>query len=253
MKLSRFFEFKESDFDPIQSLRTKDDLNPKIWTDFEFDQNIRSSLLTISRDFFESVEISTDVLDIVLCGSLCNYTWSEKYSDYDIHVIIRFSDVDDNVDLVEKLVDFAKKKWNYENDIFIGGYEVEIAIQDIKDLRQGMKSGRMGGVFSLMNNKWIKKPEKIKFVPDEEMIREKGSIIMSRIDQLEEDVDTMEYDEFTDKLKTIWKKIKSLRLSGLEEGGEFGFGNLMFKFLRRNGYIQKIMDLRKKSYENQFK
>lgn len=253
MKLNRFFEFKESDFDPIESLRTKDSLNSKIWTDFELDQDIRKDLLTIAKDFFDDIEIESDVLDIVLCGSLCNYTWSERYSDYDIHIIVKFSDIDDNVELVEKLMDFAKKKWNYENDIFIGGYEIEIAVQDIDDLKGAIEVGRMGGVFSLLKNKWIKKPQKVEFIPDEDMIRSKGSTIMSIVDQLEDDVDHLEYDEFNGKLKKIWKKIKSLRLAGLEEGGEFGFGNLMFKFLRRNGYIQKIMNLRKKSYADQFK
>ncbi len=253
MKLNRFFEFKESDFDPIKSLRIKDDLNSKIWTDFEIDQEVRKSLLTISQDFFTDIEIDAEILDVVLCGSLCNYTWNEKYSDYDMHIIVKFSDIDDNIVLVEKLMDFAKKKWNYENDIFIGNYEVEIAVQDTSDLKEAIKSGRMGGVFSLLKNKWIKKPEKIDFVPDEEMIRDKGSIIMSIVDQLESDIDDVNYEKFTDKLKSVWKKIKALRLSGLEEGGEFGFGNLMFKFLRRNGYIQKIMDLRKKSYADQFK
>ena len=232
-------------------MRVKENLNPKVWNDFEMDQELRKSLLTIGGDFFNSIEINVDVLDVILCGSLCNYTWSE-YSDYDIHVVIKLSDVDDNTILVEKLVDFAKKKWNYENDIFIGGYEVEVAVQDISDFKGAIKSGRMGGAFSLLKNKWIKKPEKIEFVPDEKMMREKGSIIMSMIDKLNDDFSEMEYEEFTEKLKRVWKKIKSLRLSGLEEGGEFGFGNLMFKLLRRNGYIQKIMDLRKKSYETQF-
>lgn len=31
----------------------------------------------------------------------------------------------------------------------------------------------MGGVFSILNNRWIKKPEKIEFEPDEKLITEK--------------------------------------------------------------------------------
>ena len=30
-------------------------------------------------------------------------------------------------------------------------------------------------------------------------------------------------------------------------------GNLVFKLLRRNGYIEKIMDMKRKLYDNQFK
>ena len=33
--------------------------------------------------------------------------WREKYSDYDLHVIIDFDDVDDNFELVEKACDYG--------------------------------------------------------------------------------------------------------------------------------------------------
>ena len=42
-----------------------------------------------------------------------------------------------------------------------------------------------------------------------------------------------------DKLKD---KIKKYRSCGLERGGEYSNENLVFKFLRRNGYIQKLFD-----------
>ncbi len=253
MNLNKFFEFKESDFDPIKSFYLKDDLNPLVWDGNKIDKEIRSSLLKIGGDFFESTKLSSDVVDIVLVGSLCNYNWSEKYSDYDIHIIIKYSDINDDYDLVEKVCDLSKKKWNFENDIFIKGFEVEVAIQDISDFRSTIKTDRMGGAFSLMKNKWIKSPKKSSFVLDEESIKTKSSIIMSRIDRIEDDIDDMKYDKFKEKITIIWKKIKAMRQSGLEEGGEFGLGNLIFKFLRRNGYLGKIMNLKKYAYSNQFK
>jgi len=76
---------------------------------------------------------------------------------------------------------------------------------------------------------------------------------MMLVDDLEDDVDKDEYDEFIKKIKKVWDKVKRYRKSGLEsEGGEFSTGNLVFKLLRRNGYIGKILDMRKKSYQNQF-
>ena len=152
MRLVKFFEFKESDLEPIKSFRLKDDLNTQLWSDFELDESVREQLLQIGQDFYESTEISADVVDIALCGSLCNYNWSEKYSDYDLHIIIKYSDVDDNRELVEQLCDYAKKIWNGQHDITIKGYEVEVAIQDEQDLKDAIASGRMGGVFSLMKN-----------------------------------------------------------------------------------------------------
>jgi hypothetical protein len=253
MKLQKYLEFKKTDLDPIKSFYLKDELNPKVWTDFKIDDQIREDLLRIGQDFFEGTDIKTDVLDIVLTGSLCNYNWSEKYSDYDLHIIVNYSEIDENMELVEKLCDYAKKIWNEQHNIKIKGYDVEIAIQDKDDLDVAIKEGRMGGVFSLLHNKWIKRPEKVEFQPDEKMISEKAKTIMMTVDDIDEQVDEDKYDAFKEKIDKVWKKIKDYRQSGLEsESGEFSIGNLVFKLLRRNGYIQKIMELKKYAYDKQF-
>ena len=111
MQLKRFLEFKKTDLDPIKSFKLKDELNPKIWTDFELDQDIREDLLRIAQDFYMGTNINADVKDVVLCGSLANYNWSEKYSDFDLHIIIDYMEVDENYDLVESLCDFAKNEY----------------------------------------------------------------------------------------------------------------------------------------------
>ena len=78
MKLIKYFEFNQKDLEPIESFYLKDELNPKLWDDFKLEDEIRVQLLTIAQDFYEKVELSSDVVDIVLAGSLCNYNWSEK-------------------------------------------------------------------------------------------------------------------------------------------------------------------------------
>jgi len=139
MKLNKFYEFVQSDFEAIKSFHLKDDLNDKIWNNFELDTEVRRDLLRIGQDFFEGTDIKTDVIDIVLCGSLCNYNWSERYSDYDLHIIVDQKDIDDDLEVAEKLCDFAKKLWNSQHDIKISGYEVEVAIQDKEDLKTAIK------------------------------------------------------------------------------------------------------------------
>ena len=254
MKLVKYFEFNQTDLEPIKSFYLKDELNAKLWDDFKLDDEIREQLLTIAQDFYENVELSADVVDIVLAGSLCNYNWSEKYSDYDLHVIIDFDDVDDNFELVEKACDYAKKVWNAQHDIKIKNYEVEIAIQDNDDLDKAIEGGRMGGVFSLLNNRWIKRPERVDFEPDEKLIEEKAKTVMMTVDDIEEESEEDMYEAFDEKISKVWKKIKDYRQSGLEsESGEYSVGNLVFKLLRRNGYIGKIMELKRKVYDNQFK
>ena len=253
MKVDKYFEFVQADFEPVKSFNLKDELNPKIWTDFELDQDIREDLLRIAQDFYMGTNINADVKDVVLCGSLANYNWSEKYSDFDLHIIIEYMEVDENYDLVESLCDFAKKVWNKLHEITISNYEVEVAIQNLSDLKNDIKVGKMGGVFSLMDNKWLKKPEMKDFEPDEEQIREKAENIMFSIDDLEKQVDEDKWQYFEEKIDKVWKKIKNYRKSGLDsEDGEFSIGNLVFKLLRRNGYIEKVMKLKRYAYDKQF-
>ena len=248
MKLIKYFEFNQGDLDAVKSFRIKDELNPKIWTDFEINSEVREDLLKIAQDFYGSTDLQADVDDIILTGSLSNYNWSEKYSDYDLHILIDFSQVNESVELVKKYADSVKKIWNDEHDIKIKGYEVEVYIQDVSEPHTST------GVFSLLNNKWKVKPERVEFEPDENMIEEKGKSVMMLVDDLEEEVDEDKYESFLEKLQKVWDKVKNYRKSGLEsEGGELSLGNLVFKLLRRNGYIEKIMKLKKKSYDKQFK
>jgi hypothetical protein len=59
-------------------------------------------------------------------------------------------------------------------------------------------------------------------------------------------VDNIE-DEDPEEIKSIVKKykekLKNFRNCGLEKGGEMAIENLVFKLLRRNGYIEKLYDL----------
>jgi len=255
MELIKYLEFVQADFEPIKSFHLKDELNPKIWDGFKIDEEVREQLLKIAKDFYDSTDLKAEIIDIVLTGSLSNYNWSDKYSDYDLHTIIDYEDIHDDVDLVKKFCDYAKGQWNLIYDIHIKGYEIECYIQNEDDLKDSIKSGKMGGVFSLLNNKWIKKPVKVEFELDENLIREKAETLMFSIDDLEKSIDSStSHEEFKEKLKKVWEKIKKYRKEGLEtEGGELSTGNLVFKLLRRNGYIKTLLDLKVKSYEKQFK
>ena len=248
MKYIKYFEFVENDFEPIKSFYLKDELNPKVWDDNSMKTDIRQQLLEIAQDFYTTTELTTEIKDIVLTGSLANYNWSENFSDYDVHILIDFSEVNSDIELVRNLVNSLKNIWNRQYDIFIEGYEVELYIQDVNELH------RSSAIYSILEDKWNIKPYKIDFTPDEDEIREKAESIMISIDDLENRVYKEKYETFIDDAKKVWKKIKKFRSEGLEsEDSEFSTGNLTFKFLRRNGYIGKLLNLRRLSYQNQFK
>ncbi len=86
------------------------------------------------------------------------------------------------------------------------------------------------------------------------MIKEKSKNIIMVVDDIISESKEKDFEELEPKIKKVWKKIKNYRKSGLEsESGEFSLGNLVFKLLRRNGYISKIMQIKRELYDKQFK
>jgi hypothetical protein len=73
------------------------------------------------------------------------------------------------------------------------------------------------------------------------------------VDDIESQLEEDKSEAFLNKIDKVWKKIKTYRQSGLDsESGEYSTGNLVFKLLRRNGYIPKIMKLKRLAYDKQF-
>ena len=248
MIFKHFEEFTQAQFEPIESFKLQDELNPEVWSDSVLDSDIKEELLQLAKDYFDDLDLgNVEMEDIIFTGSLANYNWS-KYSDFDLHLVFYFSDVNEDVDLVRKYLDAVEKSWKLQHDIKIKGYDVEIYCQDSNQEHHST------GIYSLINDEWIKKPSKENFEPDEELIRKKAEIYMSSINDLEKKFDENKpYDTLEPKLKKVWKKIKDGRQAGLEREGEFSVENLVFKLLRRNGYIERFMNLKRKSYDKQYK
>lgn len=253
MIIKLFNEIKEEDYEPIKDFYLKDHLCASVWDrdddEYTIKEDILVELLQIANDYIDYIEIEdVKIDDIIFTGSLSNFNYSQKYSDFDIHIIFNFLEVDKNEDLVIKYLDTAEKLWKEQHDIKIKGYDVELYCQNSKD--DHISTGQ----FSLLNNKWVVKPTKEDFEPDENLIKEKSGRIMETIDDVLKDFDSgVGYKMIKEKIKKVWKKIKDARKAGLEKDGEFSIENLVFKLLRRNGYIGKLLSLKRKSYDKQFK
>jgi predicted nucleotidyltransferase len=201
-------------------------LNPVIWDNFKLNPEIKEKLLQIGKDFYADTETDAPLKDILFVGSLANYNWSDT-SDFDVHIVIDFKDVDENVELVEKLVNALKSKWNDEHDIHLKGHNVEVYIQDVT------KQNRSTGVYSLMQDKWISKPQKENIKIDKEKIQEKYNDTVRKINSAIK-------AQNIEKLKAIVKDVYDMRQSGLDKSGELSTENLVFKILRNRNYIEKL-------------
>lgn len=222
------------------------ELNPVFWRDNSFDPGVREKLLNIAQDFYSIFKIELPISDIQLTGSLANYNWTPK-SDLDVHVLIDFSQIDSNRELVKKAFDGQRFIWNLRHNIVIRGYDVELYLQDINEPHIS------SGLFSLKNNEWIKVPSYNPPQIDEKDVDLKYEGIINDINSVEVElsktdiqIDPREVHEHAERVKS---KIMKMRKEGLETRGEFSVENLVFKKLRNEGYIQKLIDLISRSYE----
>jgi len=230
----------------IKSFNLKPNLNPEIWENYkdpnkaELKNEIRTRLLEIANEFIDFVEVDIIVTDIILMGSLVNYNWSE-YSDFDLHILSDLSQYsDEKKELYLQLFDLKKTIFNYQHDIKIKGYDVELYLQDDSEI------GFSEGVYSILNNEFISVPKKTETKINKELIIQKSKQWMDIIDGTIESVEDNDFESGVKILKKYYRKLKKYRQCGLESGGEFSIENLVFKYLRRNGYVGKLLDYRNK-------
>jgi predicted nucleotidyltransferase len=218
----------------LNSFSIKKTLNPKIWENPEdpskstMVSEVKMALERIADEFIEYLGDDVFVDDVVLTGSLANFNWSE-FSDFDLHIIVDLKQYEDDSELYKELFNLKKQVFNDKHNIKIYGYDVELYAQDIEE------SHYASGVYSVMNNEWITKPKKFKLEIDKEVLKNKIDCWTEKIEK------GIESDE-TKTLDSIKEKLKDYRKSGLEKDGELSYENLVFKFLRRSGHIQKLFD-----------
>ena len=237
----------------ISSFEKQDTLNKKFWVENDLlDSKIRLQLLNIADDFFSSLEVSwVKPKDIIMTGSLCNYNWS-TYSDIDLHIVIDFSEISDKKDLVQEYFDAKKNEWNNSHtNLTIHNFNVELYVEDI------VNDSVRGGIYSLEQNKWIKKPsyDDLDELSNktEEKIKRLAAIILTRIEDFENDFEKPQNDYSLRKLQhdvdLLFSKLKKIRINGLKKRGEMSIGNIIYKICRRTNYLQKLIDLKNNIYD----
>ena len=235
----------------LSTFKKQSELNKQIWKNNKtIDSRVRLQLLDIADDFFDSLEVSfVEPIDIILRGSICNYNWSTA-SDIDLHIVLDFNEIGKYKDLIKDYFDTKKNEWNKNHKgLEIFGFPVELYVEDINEYNVS------NGVYSLEKNKWIKEPNKneVKSIePESEEIQELAAQLMTCIDDLigefhQSELDT-QFEEIQDTLEYIWSFIKAMRKQSLNNEGEYSKGNIIYKILRRNGYLEEILQLRNDIY-----
>jgi len=224
---------------PVAPLRSE--LNPKVWNaDNTLKPEVRQALIDIATSFFDSLDLPLEVKDILFTGSLANYGWTDG-SDIDLHIIVNYGDLE-GVSFLGDYLYLKKKNWIDKHNISIYGFEVEPFAKD-KEMGYDYKA-----IYSVLNNDWIVPPRSDKPSIDFETVREKSASIMNDIDRIVGIQDDEKQFEAAQKLKD---KLGGIRAIGLDKDGEYSNENLIYKTLRRTGYLDKLGDTKHDAFDAQ--
>ena len=217
-----------------------DKLNEKVWKDYEMNPIIKERLLKIAYEFYNFLDLPIPLEDIILTGSLANFNYT-RYSDFDVHLLVNFQKINPDQKLVKEFFNAKNLIWSLKHDIKIEDFPVQLYVQDTNEKHHSK------AIFSLKNNKWISKPTYEDFEVDTDVLKAKIKKIIDKIEALEK------YKTNLNMLylyaKDLKDQIMNMRQNGLEKGGELSIENLAFKYLRNNGYIEKLKDTISNSFD----
>lgn len=231
----------------LNSFSIKKTLNPKIWENPDDPKKasmvpkVRKALMRIAEEFIDYLGNDVFVDDVVLTGSLANFNWSE-FSDFDLHIIVDLKQYEKDSELYKELYNLKKQVFNDKHNIKIFGYDVELYAQDNEEPHFAT------GVYSVMNDEWVTRPKKLEPNIDKSVLEKKIKNWTEKIDKV---LDTEESEDNKKMIDSIKDKLKEYRKSGLEKEGELSYENLVFKFLRRSGHIQKLFDSSNKATDKE--
>jgi hypothetical protein len=234
--------FEVLEVDP-EGFPINDQLEPRLWKDEKLRPFVSKKLLAIANDFIDGLPFNVTIQDVRFTGSLANYNWS-KYSDIDLHIVVDFEELDDNKELVKEMFDAKRLRWNEIHDITIKGYEVELYIEDVGEEHSS------SGVYSVMDDEWVNKPEPIDTTIDLDTAKKKASDIEQQINSISAMYERGQFEKVLMHVDRLKKKIRSMRQAGLDtEAMEFSPENIAFKLLRRNELLDTLTKLKYKAYD----
>ena len=210
-----------------EAIELHDTLNPILWdANNNLKEEVLDKLLDIYYEFIKFIELPLNVVDVEIVGSNASYNYNEN-SDIDLHIIVNFDlNYVDN-DILQQLYNSKKNSFNENYDIDIEGIPVELYIEDVN------AGNATNGRYSIIENSWLLIPEKIKYtIPDI------SDSLQKWIDICNDCINSNDAEQ----IKEVINQIYMMRKISLAESGEAGIGNLVFKELRSNGFIQQLRD-----------
>jgi len=226
----------------LARLKPRPNLYPKFWQNNRLNTIVARKLMKIADEIINSMEIDVDIDDIIITGSIASYNWHDL-SDIDLHILFDFTKIDENYDLVKRMLDQSRINWNKTHNITIDGKEVELYFQDTNEDHMSK------GIWSLMRERWIKEPKTEEVDIDLNTTEKKALGISNSIDHISELFQKSKFKEAYGYASKLKLKISRMRTTGLSKEGIYSPENLAFKMLRNANLLHKLSTLKIQSYD----
>ena len=212
------------------TLKYHNKLNIKFWDEGYLKPEVRDKLLQIGYKWADFAKIPPEAIkDIILVGGNANYNYT-RFSDLDLHLVVDKSQIADCPEILDDYLRDKKKLWALVHDIKLYAHPVELYAQDVTDPLPANQ-----GVYSVRDDKWIMEPRRTEVNLSDPLLFRKVRAMVEKIDDL---IDNEADDP--DVLRKLQKRIRDMRASAIQQGGEFALENLVFKELRNRGYLDKL-------------
>ena len=235
----------ELDLDAVSLPKSyvKSSLNSQIWDGNILRPEIKERILKIADIYIKKLKLKSGPKAIRFLGSMANFNWNEA-SDLDIHIFYDLKDISDDIDFAKEYLEAKGKEWKQEHNISIKGFNVELYAQNLED------SYYSSGAYDLLKDEWITEPEKKEITIEKKLLSIKIADWATKIEDIINNNSGNTEKQF-EKAKALKDRIKKMRQTALEEGGEYSIENLVFKYLRNNGYLDKLKNIMTKSFDKE--
>jgi len=226
-------------------LRPKEELYRKFWKNGRegpLNPIVARKLMQIADNITKNLNIDVDPKDIIITGSIASYNWHDL-SDIDLHILYDFEEINEDFELVKKMLNETRINWNRTHNIKIAGKEVELYFQHAYEPHES------NGIWSLTLEKWLSLPVSLNPKLDLKNSSKKAEAVVGNIEFLFDLFKREKFREAYEYAGKVKSKIARMRKCGLDSEGIYSPENLAFKMLRNSGYLEKLSFLKIEAYD----
>ena len=206
---------------------TNGQLNPNLFENEKLKKEVRAAMLEIAYKFLDNLSIQFDPEDIYFTGSCANYNYNED-SDIDLHLVFDVENAGINAEIFKKYLQSAKTVFNSKYNIMIKGIPVEVGFELTSEPLITT------GIYSVKDDKWIKLPEYKE--------KEYNDVNLPYYENIVKTIEDAIQSQDLSTIEALWQAFGAIRKESLKSEGEFGIGNLLFKKLRANKFLDRLKD-----------